>query len=74
MILAFFRRRAPSITRERVRELTYEALCTRTARRQREAKESLVRRGVRPRTPISTGYVPPSVARVFTHSNVRGLA
>ncbi|MCG5072241.1 hypothetical protein [Paraburkholderia tagetis] len=72
--LTIFRHRAPSITRERVRELQYEALCSRTARRQREAKEALVRRGVLPCTPISTGYVPPSIARVFTHSNVRGLA
>lgn len=74
MTFAIFRRRAPGITRERVRELQYEALCSRTARRQRDAKEALVRRGVTPRTPISTGYVPPNVARVFTHSNVRGLA
>lgn len=74
MILAFFRRHAPSITRERVRELQYEALCLRTARRQREAKEALVRRGVMQRTPISTGYVPPSIARTYTHMNVRGLA
>lgn len=74
MLLNIFRRHAPSITRERVSELKYEALCTRTARRQREAKEALVRQGVRPRTPISTGYVPPSVARNFTYTNVRGLA
>ncbi len=74
MAFAFFLRRAPSITRERVCELQYEALCSRTARRQREAKAMLVRRGVVPRTPIGTGYVPPNVARVFTHSNVRGLA
>ncbi|WP_234775212.1 hypothetical protein [Paraburkholderia tropica] len=74
MAFAFFRRRAPSITRERVRELQYEALCTRTERRQREAKAALVRRGVTPCTPISTGYVPPAVARNFTYTNVRGLA
>jgi hypothetical protein len=74
MLLNLFRRRAPSITRERVSELKYEALCTRTARRQREAKEALVRRGVKPCTPISTGYVPPCIARVYTYSNVRGLA
>lgn len=74
MLLNLFRRRAPSITRERVSELKYEALCLRTARRQREAKEALARRGVTQRTPIGTAYVPPSVARTFTHMNVRGLA
>lgn len=72
--LTIFRSRAPNLTRERVSELKYEALCSRTARRQREAKEALVRQGVAPRTPIGTAYVPPSVARNFTYTNVRGLA
>jgi hypothetical protein len=74
MTLAFFRRRAPSITRERVRELQYEALCSRTARRQRDAKEALLRQGVKPRVDIGAAWVPRSIARVYTHSNVRGLA
>ncbi len=63
-----------SLMRARALELKYEMLCARTARRQEAAKAALVSRGVAPRTPIGTGYVPPSVARVFTHTNVRGLA
>jgi len=27
-----------------------------------------------PRVPISTGYVSPSIARTYTHMNVRGIA
>ncbi len=27
-----------------------------------------------PRVPISTGYVVPSIARTYTHMNVRGIA
>jgi len=73
MSLNIFRRRVPAIPRERVIEMKYEALCMRTARRQMAAKADLERRGVEPRTPISTGYVPKNVARAFTHMNVRGL-
>lgn len=72
--LTIFRRHTPNITRERVSDLKYEALRSRTARRQREAKRALVRQGVTPRTPIGTAYVPPSVARNFVYTNVRGLA
>ncbi|WGS53538.1 hypothetical protein LFL96_20995 [Paraburkholderia sp. D15] len=60
--------------KDRVLDMKHEMLCERTKRRQQAAKAELVRRGVTPRTPISTAYVPPSVARVFTHTNVRGLA
>ncbi|PXW23380.1 hypothetical protein [Paraburkholderia caballeronis] len=62
------------LTHAEIAEAAYLALCIRTANRQRAAKEALNRRGITPRTPIGTGYVPPAVARVFTHSNVRGLA
>ena len=60
--------------RARVLDLKYEMLCARTARRQQAAKAALMRRGVAPRTPISTGYVPQNVARNFVYTNVRGLA
>jgi len=60
--------------RNRVLDLKYEMLCERTKRRQQAAKAELLRRGVQPRTPIATGYVPPAVARVYTYTNVRGLA
>lgn len=60
--------------KDRVLDLKYEMLCERTKRRQAAAKAELDRRGVTPRTPIATGYVPRNVARVFTHTNVRGLA
>ncbi|MFM0630732.1 hypothetical protein [Paraburkholderia xenovorans] len=60
--------------KDRVLDLKYEMLCERTKRRQQAAKADLVRRGVTPRTPIATAYVPRSVARVFTYTNVRGLA
>jgi hypothetical protein len=63
-----------SLMRARVLDLQYEMLCARTARRQKAAKAALERRGVTPRTPISTGYVPQNVARVFLYTNVRGLA
>lgn len=63
-----------SLMRQRVLDLQYEMLCARTARRQQAAKAALVRRGVAPRTPISTGYVPQNVARVYLYTNVRGLA
>lgn len=70
----FFRRRGAGISRERLLDLQLEALQSRNERRQKAAKADLVRRGVQPRTPISTGYVPANVARVYTHTNVRGLA
>jgi hypothetical protein len=63
-----------SLMRQRVLDLQYEMLCARTERRQRAAKAALVHRGVVPRTPISTGYVPQNVARAFAYTNVRGLA
>lgn len=71
--MAFFRKPA-SLTRERVEELKYEAMLVRNERRLAEAKADLARRGVAPRTPISTGYVPPNVARSFAYTNPRGLA
>lgn len=63
----------PSL-REKALELKHEMLCERTRRRQKTAKAELERRGVRPRIVIGSGYVPPSVARTYTHMNVRGLA
>lgn len=62
----------PSITRERVRELAYEALCARTARRQRDAKAALKRSGVAPRVVIGGMYVAPRIARHFLHSDSVG--
>ncbi|APR40000.1 hypothetical protein [Paraburkholderia sp. SOS3] len=72
-MLTIFRRRPTGITRDRVLELKHEALCARTARRQRDAKAALSRQGVAPRTPISTGYVPEEISRVFTYTNVGGV-
>lgn len=63
-----------SSLRERVFDLKHEMLCERTKRRQQAAKADLQRRGVTPRVAISSAYVPPSVARVFTYTNVRGIA
>lgn len=63
-----------SLMRNRVLDLSYEMLCARTARRQEAAKAALVRRGVVPRVRISGSWVPPSVARVYLYTNVRGLA
>lgn len=63
-----------SLLRERVLDLKYEILCERTRRRQQAAKAELRRRGVAPRIDIGGAWVPTNVARVFTHSNVRGLA
>ncbi|CAB3730546.1 hypothetical protein [Paraburkholderia rhynchosiae] len=60
--------------KDRILDLKYEMLCARTARRQEAAKAALVRRGVVPRVRISGAYVPPCVARVYTYTNVRGLA
>lgn len=60
--------------KDRVLDLKYEMLCERTKRRQQAAKAELLRRGIQPRTPIATGYVPPNVARNFVYTNVRGLA
>jgi predicted DNA-binding transcriptional regulator len=58
------------LTRALVLEIQYEMLCARTARRQRAAKAAMVRRGVLPRVCIGKYWVPPSVARAFTHMNV----
>lgn len=63
-----------SLMRARVLDLQYEMLCARTARRQQAAKAALRRAGVKPRVRISAAWVPPSIARVYTHMNVRGLA
>jgi hypothetical protein len=70
----FFRRQCAGISRERLLDLQLEALQSRNQRRQKAAKAELLRRGVTPRVRISGGYVPPRVARVFTYTNVRGLA
>jgi hypothetical protein len=68
-----FRKKA-SLSRERVEELKQDALRMRNERRQKAAKAELVNRGIYPRTPIATAYVSPSIARTYTHMNVRGLA
>ncbi|WP_109477667.1 hypothetical protein [Paraburkholderia sp. C35] len=60
--------------KDRVIDLKYEMLLERTKRRQAAAKAELVRRGVEPRVRIGGAWVPPNVARVFVHTNVRGLA
>lgn len=69
-----FFRKSPSLSRARVEELKYEALVVRNERRLALAKDELARRGVQLRTPISTGYIPPNVARSFAYTNPRGLA
>ncbi|MDR5813355.1 hypothetical protein QCE62_07080 [Caballeronia sp. LZ033] len=63
-----------ALSRDRVEELKLEALRARNERRQRDAKAALDRRGVTPRVVIGRGHVPQSVARTYTHMNVRGLA
>lgn len=45
----------------------YEALCARTARRQRAAKAALARRGVAPRVSIGSLFVPHHIAKHFHH-------
>lgn len=63
-----------TLMQQKAFELKYEMLCERTRRRQDAAKADLVRRGVAPRVNIGSSYVPPRIARVYTHMNVRGLA
>lgn len=60
------------LTRAEVIEAQHEALCARTRRRQRAAKEALRRAGVQPRVRIGVHYVAPRVARAFLHCNVGG--
>jgi hypothetical protein len=62
-----------SMMRDRVLDLQYEMLCARTARRQAAAKADLVRRGIVPRTPIATGYVPPSISSQYVYLPVGGV-
>lgn len=61
------------LTRTEVIEAQSEALCARTRRRQRAAKEALRRAGVEPRVRIGSAYVPPRVARQFLHCAIGGL-
>jgi len=61
--------RKPSLTREKVEQLKFEAMIVRNERRLAEAKENLARRGIVPRVNISGAWVPFSVARTFS----RGL-
>ena len=61
------------LSRAEIADSEYMSLCARTARRQRAAKAELRRRGVVPRVLIGGAWVPPSVARLFTHTNVRGI-
>lgn len=63
-----------TLMQQKAFDLKYEMLCERTRRRQEAAKASLLREGVTPRVKISSSYVPPNIARVYTHMNVRGLA
>lgn len=55
------------LSRAELVESEYTALCARTARRQREAKASLARRGVAPRVLIGALYVAPHIAKHFHH-------
>ncbi|TDV39562.1 hypothetical protein C7405_101681 [Paraburkholderia caballeronis] len=60
------------LTRAELADSAYEALCARTARRQREAKASLEHRGVAPRVQIGSLYVAPRIAKHFQHSDSVG--
>lgn len=60
--------RKPSLTREKVEELKFEAMIERNERRLAEAKAALKARGI-PAMPIGKGWVPANVARSFS----RGL-
>lgn len=58
----------PSLSREKVEELKYEAMIERNERRLAEAKAALKARGIVP-CPIGRWFVPANVARSFS----RGL-
>jgi hypothetical protein len=60
--------RKPSLSRERVEALKYEAMIVRNERRLAEAKAALKARGVEPMS-IGRWFVPANVARSFS----RGL-
>jgi len=60
--------RKPSISRERIEELKFEAMIERNGRRLAEAKAALKARGISA-MPIGKGWVPANVARSFS----RGL-
>ena len=62
-----------TLMQQKAFELKYEMLCERTRRRQTAAKADLLRRGVTPRTPISTGYVAPSISCLYVYTNVGGV-
>jgi hypothetical protein len=65
--------RKPSLSRERVEALKFEAMLARNERRRAEARAYLKARGISP-MPIGTAWIPVSIARTYTHMNVRGLA
>lgn len=60
--------RKPSLSRERIEALKYEAMLVRNERRLAEAKAQLKARGIEP-MPIGNWFVPANVARSFS----RGL-
>jgi hypothetical protein len=60
--------RKPSLSRERIEALKFEAMILRNERRLAEAKARLRERGIDP-MPIGGWYVPTNVARSFS----RGL-
>lgn len=55
------------LSRVELVEAEYLALCARTARRQRDAKVSLTKRGVAPRVAIGALFVPAHIAKHFYH-------
>ena len=59
--------RKPSLNRDRIEELKYEALRVRNERRLAEAKAELKARGISP-MPIGSWHVPAIVARSFSRS------
>jgi hypothetical protein len=61
------------LSRAEVVESQWDALCARTARRQRAAKAVLASRGVAPRVQIGSAWVPSYIAKHFHHCAVRGL-
>jgi len=55
------------LSRAELAEAEYLALCARTERRQRAAKNALTKRGVAPRVEIGALFVPSHIAKHFHH-------
>lgn len=58
------------LSRDELIAAQYNALCARTEKRQRAAKQDLTRRGIEPRVRISGAYVPPNVSRQYQRCKV----